>query len=590
MKDEKLLPNGPRLHRQRRKLLLSDDEEDEDHCSDTSGDLGCRRNSKRDKRLSKDCTSSTTTNTGTTDSANENRNLINNKNRVCINETTNDYFNNKINNKQANRHSCREDLLYENINNLKSCTKNEENDYLIDMNSCHNDDFGSNSNKNNDIDNCNILCKDCPAQVCPFDIALQKSNNNRKMLRKSRSRKQKNGVEGKPRARSLSVGHENMWKMENGRNEEQQQCWKSPLKRHELIEIIRESMEKNRLCFQPNRKPIETPLKHRNRSHTVTTNVIESLSPSNLTPKHTSNSNSPHHESNLCGYDSFLHATICTNAKNSVHVSASHPMVITGPNRLTHNHKNRLRTKHHTSNLASYHHNHHQSKQVQQQHPSRETAPMKLSTSLLNQLNPNLSAEQKMNRSINQVELWLETKDIRGSNNDSCPNTGLKVMKNSLDNETPLKCLNNNANINNNNNNNSQSNKKSEIKSNNIELKITEEDLNEDLHTIVSPKKTFNKEILISAATRKPIKTLEQATPNNQRIIEYASIPIAADPIECENLLIKDEEIHEEIPQNNVTLENVNGSTTTSNTTPSTVTRYVHIHHHYHHFDAEDEE
>lgn len=220
--------------RARPRKLLSDDEEEDENCSDTSGE---KVSEKKPDRLSKDCS---TTTTATTDSANENPRE--NKTRVCFNET-NDYYNNKLTNIKNTTTTTRRDELYENVNNLKC--KNDE-DYLIDMNSCHNDDF-----KHNDVDNCNIICKECPVQTCPFDLAVQKSNK-RKMLRKSRSRKQKNGTEqAKPRARSLSVGYENTWKLDN-RNEEQQ-CWKSPLKRHELIEIIRESMEKNRLCFQTNR-------------------------------------------------------------------------------------------------------------------------------------------------------------------------------------------------------------------------------------------------------------------------------------------------------------------------------------------------
>lgn len=276
-------------------------------------------------------------------------------------------------------------------------------------------------------------------------------------------------------------------------------------------------------------------------------------------------------------------------------------MVITGPNRLTHHHKNRLRTKHHTNAIASYH---------QITHPSRETAPMKLSTSLLNQLNPNLSAEQKMNRSINQVELWLETKDIRGHQGNE-----LKVVRNSLDNAiVETKCLNNNTSPVNVNNNQAKAQQKSLNTENRKcldsidfteQLKITEDDLVEE---IVSPKKTFNKEVLISSATRKQIKTHHNndsvvdstiTTPNNQRsppitktnfVLEYASIPIAADPSECENLLLKDEDDVPAPVQINTGTDNATGSTTTSNTTPSTVHRYVHIHHHYHHFDAEEEE
>ena len=33
-----------------------------------------------------------------------------------------------------------------------------------------------------------------------------------------------------------------------------EECWRSSLRRRELIEIIRESMEKNRLCFQTNNR------------------------------------------------------------------------------------------------------------------------------------------------------------------------------------------------------------------------------------------------------------------------------------------------------------------------------------------------
>lgn len=224
--------------------LLSDDDEEEDNCSDTSGENHQISEKKRDKnRLSKDCS------TTATDSANENQELIvSNKTKVCFNDT-NECFKNKLTNIKQNGIIPRVEDIYENVNNLQSppSAKTDE-DYLMDMNSCHNDDY-----RHDDIGNCNIICKECPNQKCPFELVVDK-NNKRKMLRKSRSRRQRtvsNENHLKPRARSLSVGHENLWKTEN-RNEEQH-CWKSPLKRHELIEIIRESMEKNRLCFQPRR-------------------------------------------------------------------------------------------------------------------------------------------------------------------------------------------------------------------------------------------------------------------------------------------------------------------------------------------------
>lgn len=268
-------------------------------------------------------------------------------------------------------------------------------------------------------------------------------------------------------------------------------------------------------------------------------------------------------------------------------------MLITGPNRLIHHHKNRLRAKHHISTKAT-------------------VPPMKLSTSLLNQLNPNLSAEQKMNRTIHQVEHWLETKEhTRGE---------IKLMKNRLvdntSNEIEVKCLNNNASpINNNMNNNRIKVHKAEkqligsptMDNKNVlsapelmdQLKITEDDLN----TIVSPKKTFNKESLISSATKKSIKTHnnhpDQAQNNlrtadvktNNFVMEYASIPVSAEPGECENLLRGDDDEEIPITQNNLdqNVADSSATTATSNATPSTVHRYVHIHHHYHHFDAEEE-
>lgn len=229
--------------RYRPRKLVSDEEDD--NCSETSAET-CQKNlkQKRDKnRLSKDC-STTTTVTTTTDSANENRDATT-KTRV--------YFNDKVTNVAPQKHG---DGIYETIHNLSKCCQNtnlKSEDHaqaeccLIDMSSCLNGDLG----KNNDIDNCNVVCKECTMDPCPFDIAEQKLNK-KKLLRKSRSRKQKNTnrEDAKPRARSLSVGNENSWKMDN---REEQQCWKSPLRRHELIEIIRESMEKNRLCFQTNR-------------------------------------------------------------------------------------------------------------------------------------------------------------------------------------------------------------------------------------------------------------------------------------------------------------------------------------------------
>jgi hypothetical protein len=63
------------------------------------------------------------------------------------------------------------------------------------------------------------------------------------------------------RVRSLSVGNEHKWRKQPEEDKTQEfvtakDCQlnnSTNLRRHELIEIIKDSMEKNRLCFQANR-------------------------------------------------------------------------------------------------------------------------------------------------------------------------------------------------------------------------------------------------------------------------------------------------------------------------------------------------
>lgn len=113
------------------------------------------------------------------------------------------------------------------------------------------------------LNNNNSCCQDCriinqpPGQM---DIIPIPKPCVRRLGRKSRSRKQKNPHESHPaaRIRSLSVGNENSFRNSNGdassgasgkdRNDE---CLNN-LRRNDLIDIIRESMEKSRLCFQSN--------------------------------------------------------------------------------------------------------------------------------------------------------------------------------------------------------------------------------------------------------------------------------------------------------------------------------------------------
>ncbi|KAH8370422.1 hypothetical protein KR093_003407, partial [Drosophila rubida] len=177
------------------------------------------------------------------------------------------------------------------------------------------------------------------------------------------------------------------------------ECWKSALNRNDLISIIRESMEKNRLCFQLNGKPqanvspIRQPAaqqqqqppqqqqqqQHQQRQRCNTGSKIPTLianhspqsgpqSPLSCSPPTQSptqhieaapeplyhahphphpqphipiyhqqlainpavvaaqhSHNSAHNKLNLCGYDSFLHATICGGGAAAAHSPPATP-------------------------------------------------------------------------------------------------------------------------------------------------------------------------------------------------------------------------------------------------------------------------
>lgn len=201
------------------------------------------KNKENNNRISKDC--STTTTTNTTDSTTE---------PTCLEKN---YTPNKTN-------DCRliNQNIYESINNLKCCPKDNNLHVVFSeskkVNCCpvvadgklieNNDRCTTKKIENNLINiECNETCRDCTINL---EVTNCKQTGRKKILRKSRSRKQKSGDEQPvARVRSLSVGNENVW----NRIESAEECWKSSLRRHELIEIIRESMEKNRLCFQSNR-------------------------------------------------------------------------------------------------------------------------------------------------------------------------------------------------------------------------------------------------------------------------------------------------------------------------------------------------
>lgn len=220
----------PRRRVRPRKLTSDDDASDTSHEVTTrnniptnnldKSDTKCLFHSDKINRISKD---SSTTNT--TDSAVEN----------CINKNIkNDGVTQppKVINENQN--------VYETIANLKFCTPNGK------LNGC------SPLDNSYVVNNLQIKEENEDCQDCSLEVAAHKHTLRKKLLRKSRHRKHaKESQIEEPisRMRSLSVGNENCYNEVDGTG----QCWKSSLRRHELIEIIRDSMEKNRLCFQSNR-------------------------------------------------------------------------------------------------------------------------------------------------------------------------------------------------------------------------------------------------------------------------------------------------------------------------------------------------
>lgn len=125
----------------------------------------------------------------------------------------------------------------------------------------------------------NYSCRECSSQCPLIDVTDAATTaappKPRKLMRKSRSKKQKTPKSSHARVRSLSVGNENCMLLRNnhqlsvrgggggevlmggkqmtsgGSNAGGDECLNN-LRRNDLIDIIRESMEKNRLCFQSN--------------------------------------------------------------------------------------------------------------------------------------------------------------------------------------------------------------------------------------------------------------------------------------------------------------------------------------------------
>lgn len=356
---------------------------------------------------------------------------------------------------------------------------------------------------------------------------------------------------------------------------------------------------------------------HRHRSYTISSKMTPADPHSNETTAiYTHNAS----KANWCGYDSMLHAKICST--NNI---ISNPVLAAHTSKLLHNinsnqnnstpncnsnNVNNNNNNNNSRNSRSRHRHHNNefpisaSPQVQGYTKLMSSQNSKLNTTLLNQLNPQLTQEQKLTRTISHVEKWLAADDGQTAANT----TNILTANNMLDTQSKnVNCKENNLYkdadcLNNVNAVNSTVDKFKENE------KLTKK-LNE---VSGSPsKKTFNKEILITRKTPKSslsssqrnssnsdsqVKGTNNVTtatatttttattapttnvPNNnavpepkEGVVEYASIPIV-DPSqsECENLLrASSDESSSQIGMTDASL--------------TTIHRYVHIHHHYYH-------
>lgn len=211
-------------------------------------------------------------------------------------------------------------------------------------------------------------------------------------------------------------------------------------------------------------------------------------------------------QQHLCAFDSFLHATICSNL---------HSTTIADPTKVKVNNRNRMKQMNHSMPPA-----------------------LKLKTSVLNQLNPNLTPEQKLSRKLNDVEKWLLERD-----------PSYKMEKKD---------------------------------DKNIHNPIVVDKL--ATQATSTPKKVFNKELLLTKKSKshsKQQKDVINAT-KNQIILEYSS--------DCENLLLSEDDKAQTaiLIGDNKANEIPPEAGSSDSTSKSSSVRFVHIHHHFYHFNQNE--
>lgn len=310
---------------------------------------------------------------------------------------------------------------------------------------------------------------------------------------------------------------------------------------------------------------------HRHRSYTISSKIMPNDQHSNEATK-----------VNWCGYDSMLHAKICST--NNI---ISNPVLAAHTSKLLHSYNAQQNSTtsipncniNNSRNSRSRHRHHNEfsisaSPQVQGYTKLMSTQQnSKLNTALLNQLNPQLTQEQKLTRTISHVEKWLaDDQNVAATSNITADNNIFDVSNNdnSLHNDVPDSSLKNM---------NSSENQTKKYG---------------DIHS--PSKKTFNREIKLTRKTPKTSQSSSQRNSSNsdspggkamatssnkciaeskENVVEYASIPIDGSHSECEILLRASSDEIDSSSQIDIT-DNASVTTTIHH-------RYVHIHHHYYH-------
>lgn len=214
-------------------------------------------------------------------------------------------------------------------------------------------------------------------------------------------------------------------------------------------------------------------------------------------------------DQNLCAFDSFLHSTICSNINSFSKLESLK-----------------------TSKISTIHKSH-----------DTSTPVLKLKTSVLNQLDQNLTPEQKLTRKLNDVEKWLYERETA----------------------------------------------RPDIRQKRKEKNALNQISTENFHSRMSstPKKSFKENIAMKKnLSHSPAPAPHQLKQHKEAINSTrnkAQVERTVDASDCENLIsLSEEEQPLLFPKKSFEESHLDGSETASK---SSSVRFVHIHHHFYHFE-----